>query len=152
MPKSPRQTRIAQFEGLSPILTERRTARTLMYLALIVAGVVVFYLPIAFFDNVLTFTAVVVGVFLIIGGLVSKIGHTFGIVTLERAGYPLILAAMTGLTTVLFLEAHNNTARTFIGLITLSFTLGLYGRWRDLGTLRKLRLTLAVEYTDHEPH
>lgn len=133
------------------IVTGHRAVRGLMYMGLALAGVAVFFIPLAFFEELEDFTVGVVGLFLFVGGCISGAGHGLRIISLERAGYPLLVTALSALAAVLFLEADENAARTFIGLLVFSLTLGLYGRWRDLGTLRKIRQTFAEEYPDDEP-
>lgn len=139
-------------EIFSPLVLGHRSLRGTMYLLIVLAGVAVFIFPVAFLSNISNFSLAVIGAFLLIGGLVSGTGHFYGVITLERAGYPLILTALMAMSAVLFYESSegNTGARVLLGLIVLSFTLGLYGRWRDLGTLRKIRATVAAEYHDHD--
>lgn len=132
-----------------PVVTGHRFVRGAMYLLILLAGVAIFFIDLAFLENLEDATIAIVGLFLIVGGAVSSIGHVTNIVVLERAGYPLFLTALMALTAVLFSGAADNAARSVFGLLTLSFTLGLYGRWRDLGVVQKFRRAVAKEYPDH---
>jgi cellulose synthase/poly-beta-1,6-N-acetylglucosamine synthase-like glycosyltransferase len=120
-----------------------------MYLLLSAAGVTSLFLDLPFLDNVVNFTILMLGLFFILGGVVSGVGHFLQILVVERAGYPLLLAALVALTVILFIEADENVARAFIGLITLAFALGLYGRSRDLGTLLRIQRSLHQERVEH---
>lgn len=139
-------------EIFSPLVLGHRSLRGMMYLLIVLAGVAVFIFPVAFLSNISNFSLGVIGAFLMIGGLVSGAGHFYGVITLERAGYPLVLTALMAMSTELLYKApdENTGARVLLGLSVLSFTLGLYGRWRDLGTLSKIRATVATEYLDHD--
>lgn len=132
-----------------PIITGHRFVRGTMYVLLMLAGVAIFFIDLAFLEKLQDATIAIVGLFLIVGGGVSAAGHVTNIVVLERAGYPLFLTALMALTAVLFSGAADNAARSVFGLLTLSFTLGLYGRWRDLGAVRNYRRAMAEEYPDH---
>lgn len=126
-------------------ITGHRLARGSMYACLAASGVVLWFIPIPFMENLVGMTYAVIATFLIVGGLVSSAGHMLRIIVVERAGYPLLLTALTSLCATLFKESDAQAARIFIALVVFALTLGLYGRWRDLGTLRKQQVAQAHE-------
>lgn len=139
---------MSEVQEIAPIVLGHRAIRGLMYFCLMLAGIAVFFIPLAFFDRLQDLTIGAVGLFLIVGGTVSGAGHLWRIIVLERAGYPLIITALAALCSVLFVEAQDNAARTFIGLLIMALTLGLYGRWRDLGVLRRVNIAAAGVASD----
>lgn len=110
-----------------------------MYACIAGSGVALWFIPVPFLEDVVGWTFFFISLFLIIGGGVSMIGHWSRILILEKAGYPLILTALVSLTGLLFKGADDQAARVFIALLIFGFTLGLYGRWRDLATLVELQ-------------
>jgi hypothetical protein len=116
----------------------------MMYLCIASAGVSLWFIDIPFLANVLGLTYLMISVFLFVGGLVSGGGHLLRILVVEKAGYPLIISAMTVLAGVLFNESGASAARVFNGLLVFGFTLGLYGRWRDLSLLLRAQKDAAV--------
>jgi hypothetical protein len=135
-------------------LLEQETLRSriihgFVYALIILAGITVFFIPLAFFDNLQDFTVGVIGLFLVLGGSVSAAGHLLKAIRVERTGYALVLPALTVLSGVLFVEADENAARAFVGLLMMALTLGLYGRQRDLRTLHRAQSAATVVYPDH---
>jgi hypothetical protein len=130
------------------MVTGHRGVRGLMYGCLTGAGASLWFLHIAFLADVTGLTYLGVSVFLFVGGLVSGVGHGLRILVVERAGYPLVLASLSVLAVVLFNGSGESAVRLFNGLIIFGFTLGLYGRWRDLGTLLKAQRASARGASD----
>jgi predicted MFS family arabinose efflux permease len=114
-----------------------RGVRGAMYGCIAAAGVTLWFVPIPFLVDLVGVTYLVISLFLLVGGTVSGIGHFLRSIIIERAGYPLFLTALAVLTAMLLKGSDDQAARVFIAFITFSFTLGLYGRWRDLKALRE---------------
>jgi hypothetical protein len=128
---------LANLAGV-PILGHR-TVRGTMYACISGAGVALWFLPIPFAENLIGVTYGIIATFLCVGGATSWLGHLLCSLVFEKAGYPLILTALVCLSSLLLLESNEQAIRIFNGLIVFAFTLGLYGRWRDLGILLKIQ-------------
>jgi hypothetical protein len=110
-----------------------------MYASISGAGFALWFLPIPFTENFVGVTYAIIAAFLTVGGFTSWLGHLLQSLLFEKAGYPLILTALVCLSALLFLESNEQAIRIFNGLIVFALTLGLYGRWRDLGILLKIQ-------------
>ena len=117
--------------------SSHRKSRAMTYVVLMAAGAASFTsLNVTFYQSV---ALRVLGVFLIVGGLISLVGHVKKETHIEIIGCPTLIAAMAALSASAFItHGTADPARWMMGLLLTSFTLSLASRYRDLQALISL--------------
>jgi len=115
---------------------DRRVVRALLYGALVVSGVGSFFVPISTFAADIALKAC--GVFLIVGGAISLVGHIKRLLGVELVGFPLLLTAMGALSLSAFVGGAATPPRYFLASLCTAFTFSLFARAHDLQALIRL--------------
>ena len=118
--------------------SDHRVSRGMVYVVLLLAGISSYTpLNVTFIENL---TLKIVGVFLIVGSVISLIGYGKKENHIEILGSPLLVTAMTVLTAKAFISnSAEDPTRYFTGLILAAFTCSLLSRYRDLQALISIR-------------
>lgn len=114
---------------------DRRAARGMLYASLIASGAASSVVNATF---TVSFGLKAVGLFLILGGTISLVGHLRSIPAVEAIGLPLLISALGALALTAFVGGAATPPRYFVASLCLGFTFSLFARWRDLRTLTEL--------------
>ena len=122
--------RIILFEGLGTRFW--RIVRATCYVGLSAAGVLSLFLSPSTLGAALQYTIVVWSVFLIVGGIFCAAGHFFKVLLLERAGLPLLISSIGVYGAAALSQSKGAIGPMIVGLILLSFAIGLLARAREV--------------------